>query len=298
MESHPARHAAAHRRLLIQAKVHAGGGAQETVDPLHAVAFSVFSGERFLTLQQVRMAADPRQFGGDSRGRQNKINGSSRDRARGHSRPSRCFRVLRERDAAFLLDGLQAHRPVRSATGEKNAYGRGLPRTCQGGKEFVDGMVGNRGALPRNQLQSAARDDHAVIGRNHVYAVPLNHQAVGYLEDRQSGRFREKLRQSARVLGGQMLNHHDGHPRPRGHGLQKLCQGLQPSGRRAHADNRKGSTPRRFAGGDGTFRFEARVAAAGSGLLGLRRLLLRRRLLDSHRDLPPSPPVYILAALT
>ncbi len=224
LQRHSPPDAAADGGLLVKAEIHACGGQEKHVDLLQTIAFG-----RLPVLQQVRMAADACQLGGDPHRRQNKVDHAGRDRARRHGRPGRRLRVLREGDPAFRLNRSKPQRPVRSAAGENHTDGGGLLLPRQRGTEFIDGMVRNRSAFPRNQLQSGALDGHALVGWNHVYVVPMQRHAVGYFKDRHGGDFGEKLRQRTLVLGGQMLDHHNGHPSSRGQSFQKPRQGFQPA---------------------------------------------------------------------
>ena len=119
LQRHPSRDAPADSGLLIQAEIDADGGPKDQAD---LVQFAPFG--HFPRLRQVGMAADARQFGGDALGRQNEIDGTSRDRAHRHGGPLSRFRILRESHASGRLDRLQPIRAVRSRAGEDHANGR------------------------------------------------------------------------------------------------------------------------------------------------------------------------------
>ena len=210
------------------------------------LTLSCACGEAAALAGEVRVIADPQQLGGDVFGREREVGPAAVDRAAGHAVVLGGGGLLREGDAAGLLDRLQTERAVRAGPRKDDPDRARALILGQRAEEIVDGEV--RATRPfhgrRHEVQHALQDGQIRVGRNDVDAPRLDRHPVldgRHLRLAPSG---EQRRQQALVLGGEVLDDDDGH-RIQRERLQKGGQRFEAAGRGtdAHDEERLALVP-------------------------------------------------------
>jgi len=129
------------------------------------------------------MTDQAHQLVGDLSGAKYKIHAPCFDRAARHARKARLRGLLRESDAAFVLDGLYPERSVGIAAGENHPdggiapvgrerfeqrIGRHVPRGRARAYGEMKVLLAHReGGIRRNHVDMIALDDHSLFGLRH-----------------------------------------------------------------------------------------------------------------------------------
>ena len=220
VDAHPPRYAAQDRRPLVVAEVAPGVDAHEGQQLAQrrlelgqrqhcrrARLRAVF-GRQLEAIEKARVADQPRRHVGDT---QHPVDEAGGDRRTRHARVLGLGRVLGDRQAAALLDALDADRAVAVGPRENDRRRARSVRVGQGAKEQVDGdaaaaLGGDVGAgeVAVDRLQRLA-------GRDDVDVVRLHAHRSRDLLDRHLRRALQDLRQHAFVLGRQVHHHHEDH---------------------------------------------------------------------------------------
>jgi hypothetical protein len=188
--------------------------------------------------RRVPGAGDLVQLGGDRVGRQREVGPAAVDGAPGHPVELGGRGVLREGDAADLLDRLEPERSVGAGARQHDADGaRGLI-LGQGAEEVVDRQV--RAPAPsirdRHHLQGAVQDGQVGARGDDVHVVRLDAHPVLRGLHRGGGRAFEEAGEKAVLRVGQVLDD-DHRRRVQDQVLEEGRQRLHAPGRRAHADD-------------------------------------------------------------
>lgn len=155
-----------------------------------------------------------------------------------HAVVARRVRLLRHADAAVLLDGPQARRPVGARPREDHAGGVDLLVDGERQEKIVDGPAQTPGLHELREFEDAVLDRQAPPGRDDVDRVARDPLAALALEHRQPGVPVEELRQHALVVGVEVLDDDEGHAGGWPGARQHLAQGLEPARRCADAHHR------------------------------------------------------------
>ena len=222
------------------------------------------------------MPGDPRQFVGDVRRRQHKIDAAGRDRATRH-RIVLSRIVLRERDPTLGLDRLQPQRAVAGRAGQHDADGPLAPVQRQRFKKGIDRPMQSLRPRALCEPQHALPDGEVLVARNNIDMIRLDRLVVCNLMHRQRRGARKDLGQRALMDRIEMLHQHEPHACVLRKMREQLCECLQPSGRCADADYRHDGVCRRLRSQD----LGPRAAARFVGLPG-RPSRLRRRALPTR----------------
>ena len=141
--------------------------------------------------------------------------------------------VLREGDAADLLDGSKSHGAVGGGSREHHADGVMALVGRERRHEQVDRVV--RPCFAGAEAEATLANDHRAAGRDDVYPVRLDLWLVTHLAHRHGGRPGEDLGEHARMPRAQVWDEHDAESGVGGHFLQQGGEGFQPPGRGADA---------------------------------------------------------------
>ena len=193
----------------------------------------------------IRVLRNTGQFPGDILWIENKIDAAGGHRAMRH-RIVFCRVILREGNAPLGFDRFQSQRAVSRGAGKNNTDGPLALVLRQRFEKGIDGMVRSTILRARLQFQNALRDAQLRVGGNDINMIRFYSQVVRNLPHRNRSGLRQKLRQSAFVLGIQMLHEHEAETCVERQMLQQLSEGFQSSCRGADADN--GERPGRMVG--------------------------------------------------
>ena len=239
---HPSLDAALQRRRLVAREVVSRVGAEQ-LDGTREVA----SGD----------AAAPPDARGEQRtlhvaeqrrrallDRQDVVNQRGRDGAVRHPDVSRGRLVLHHHHARDLLDLLEPERAVRSGARQDHADGALLLVSRQRAEEVID-REREAPWRPRHP-ENAIGDVEQRPGRGEVDPTRRDGDSVARLGDRHPGVSGKELRQEAGVSRRAVHDHHERQVVVRRHVVEEPLQGVQASGRRAHADNDRLGNARHF----------------------------------------------------
>ncbi len=154
-----------------------------------------------------------------------------------HAGVGRGLDVLGHRQAAVLLDRLDAQRAFVSGSRQNDAD---CVRTLVLGErveEAVDHGVMSLAHQRHDHPQSAPLDGEGGVGRDDVDPVALDRQRVPGVQHRHRAMAREQLRQHARPAGQKMLDEYERHAVVRRHVLEEGLEGLESARRGANADD-------------------------------------------------------------
>ncbi len=201
---------------------------------------------QFLAIRLVRgHGLDPaaigdqlRQAGGDLAHRQDEIGEARGDNAARHRAVFGFLRVLRDDDAAGLLDRLDSDRAVRSRAGQDDGEIVAPLRGERAEKEV------DRRPLPARFVEFGERQvpvghEQLAVGRDDIDVPRFERGSTGHLGDRHLGAHREDGGQVALMLGVEMNDNHEGGVHPVGQALEELLQRMHAAGRCPDADSRK-----------------------------------------------------------
>ena len=161
--------------------------------------------------------------------------------------------ILRERNAALGLDGLQSQRAVRRGAGQNHPDGPLALVLRQGFKKHIDGALGAAWLRARQKFQPALRNAQIRVGRNDIDMIGLDPQIVRHFAHRHRRRARQKLRERAVMLRIEMLHQHEAQTRIEREVFQQPRERLQSAGGRADADDGNGSCLLVLRAGYGSF---------------------------------------------
>ncbi len=241
-QRHPAAGAAQQRGLAIGREIGAGVLVQQDQDPPKGVLAGLLRRRCCLRLRartQVVVAGQPLQLAGDLFRRQHQVHAPGRDRAARHPVVARGGGVLGEGDAARALDRLAAQRPVRAGAGEHDRHRLAALNVRERAQEEVDRHVTAVGHGAGLESEVAVADHHVLPRWDHVDVVGPQRHALGRLPDGHARLAGQDRGQDALVRGRKVLDEHERHPRIDRHVAQELSEGLQASGRGAHAHDGK-----------------------------------------------------------
>jgi hypothetical protein len=159
-----------------------------------------------------------------------KVDQTRGDGALGHAGMARTGVVgrLSERQAAMLLDRLDAERAVAASAGKHNADGTFGLVVRKGGEERV-----NRGALAtvgdRANAQPPLRDLEDAIGRRHINMIGADELVVFRDQHRHARVARQNFRQHAFPLGGKVGDDDKGHAGFGRHSLEQILKRFHAS---------------------------------------------------------------------
>jgi hypothetical protein len=174
-----------------------------------------------------------------ARRRQFQVDHPGVDGAARHPVEARAARVLRDDQAAGLVDLADAARAVAAGAGQDHRDGAATGVLGQRAQEVIDRQGQPAGRVLVGQQQVAAGQDHVLARRDEVDVVRLDRDAVGHLLDRDAGPPRQQLDHPALEVGGQVLQHDEGHSAGLRHGREQRLERLQAARRRADADDRQ-----------------------------------------------------------
>ncbi len=119
---------------------------------------------------------------------------------------------------AVFLDRLEAEGAVGAGAGEDDADRVPVLVGGQRAEEMVDGRAVAAGLNGWGlHVQDAALDGQSGIGRDHVDVVGLDRRLRRDLLHGHAGVLRQQFGQEARVVGGEVLDEHEGHAAIRRH---------------------------------------------------------------------------------
>ena len=169
----------------------------------------------------VGMLRNAGEFLRDVLRRENEIHAARRHRAARH-RVVFGRIILRERDPALGLDGLQPQRAVGGRAGKNHADGPLALVLRQRFEKEIDRAMRRARLRARLKLQHALRDAQVRVGRNDIDVIGLDPQIVRDLAHRQRRGARQKLRERAFMLRIEMLHQHEPHARIERQMLEQL----------------------------------------------------------------------------
>ncbi len=159
------------------------------------------------------MLAEADELLGELPDRQAIVDDARVDRAPRHPAELGRRRLLGERDAARLLDGLEPLRAVGCRPREDDADRPAPSLGSEGTQEEVDGQVLRlRVVRPWLQREQPASEAKARVRRDDVDVAGLDAHALGGLLHGHLRRLGQSLAQEARVRRVQMLDQHERHP--------------------------------------------------------------------------------------
>jgi hypothetical protein len=220
--------------------------------------------------------------------RHRQVDETGSDGALGHAGMARTGMVgrLRERQAAMLLDGLDAERAVAAGAGEHDADGIFGLVLGKGGKERVD-----RRALAAvddgANAQSPLLDLEDAIGRHHIDVIGLNELVMFGDQHRHTRVAPQYFRQHAFPPGREVGDDDEGHAGIGRHGLEQIFKRFHASSRGADANDWKARihwVPVRGSAGAPLPEPATRAAYAAASQLQASSNLSVRLLIRVHRS--------------
>ena len=190
-------------------------------------------------MARVRMLGDAHELLGDFRGGKHVVHHVFQDGTARHAVVLGRRLILRQGYAAFRLDGLEAERAVRAASGKNDADGPTLEHLGQRSEQVVDGHVlaACRGA--RRERQRAVGQGHVLIGGNQVDVVYFDRHAFGRFLHRECVSLVENLRQMAFVMWFEVHDEKNGQTWPGRQMPEQLGNRLQSPRRAANPHDGK-----------------------------------------------------------
>jgi hypothetical protein len=172
--------------------------------------------------------------------RQHEIHRAGADGVARHVVVFRVLGCLGQRDAAVLLDAADADRAVRTRAREHDGYGVRPAFDGQRAEQEVDGEDAAALVRRHREVEHAVVHRQLPIGRNDVHVVALDGGGGGDLFHRHARHPGQHLGEARLVPRGQMHHHDEGHPGARRHVPKERQQRVEPAGRSADGDDRKG----------------------------------------------------------
>ena len=266
--------------LAIAAKIELRAGTQESEQLVQMVRGLIDRGDDPAPVdvavlhvldERFRHLLDGQDIVGQARG----------DGALGHAGVIGRLGVLNHGHAARGLDRLEPQRPVRPGPAQDDADRFFQLIVGQRAQKEIDRCLPAAALHRPGQAEHAAGDGHVLVGRDDVDAVGLDGHALSGLDDRHGRVPGEQLDHQAFVRGVEVGDEDEGDTAVRGHGGEKLLEGVEPAGRSdqpGHGQFQSASFPRRgilvgrrrrqfvawFRNADRTFRLWERLGPFGS----------------------------------
>lgn len=146
---------------------------------------------------------------------------------------------LREREAAALLDRLDAERAVVVPAGKHDACGQFVPVDGERAEEPVDGPALAVREVLRHEPQATVFEREQGVGAQHVDVIDLDGHAVLHDMHGQRGIAAHDVVQHAFAAARQMRDDDEGEARCVGHAAKEALQRFDAAGRSAHTGDRK-----------------------------------------------------------
>jgi hypothetical protein len=138
--------------------------------------------------------------------------------------------VLDDHQPSGLVDVADPARSVAAASGEDDRHGARTAVLGQGPKEDVDRQRPLLMSVLLAQEQTAAGDDHLVLGRDQIDVLRLDRHPVLHEMDRQLGVPRQELVHHALEVGRQVLNDHERQARSLGQVVEEAFDRFEAAG--------------------------------------------------------------------
>ncbi len=161
---------------------------------------------------------------------------------------------MRDRDAALLLDCLHPSGAIRSRPRQDDAHRAAPIRVGKRGEKGIDDGVHAARTLVPNDAQVAVGERHHGAGRQHVQVVRLHGDPIAGGDDRHARGAAQDFRKPAFLGRIEMLYEHVRQSRVALEIADETGHGLEPTSRRADADNglrRRGCCGLRLRGDGG-----------------------------------------------
>lgn len=235
MNGHATECPAADGSGLVMAEIHTLGRAEHSHDLFECTLMfrQLFHPPR---AADIWVVAQPHQFRGYALRVKRRVDAACHNRAPRHAVIFRRFRVLRQRDAAGLLDGFQPEGAIGGCPREHYTDGFRTLIFRQRAEEIIDRHVRRRG-VARLHVQSPMADGDAAVRRDDVDMIRLYFRAVGrHLNGHGSGP-RQQLREHTGVLRVEVLDKDNRHTGVVRQLVQDVRHRFQASRRGADADD-------------------------------------------------------------
>ncbi len=227
---HPAVQPAQNRGLLVLREIDAGVTAQQQEQPVQGGAVAGQFAFRFL--QMHRAMGDRGQFLGNPARGKNEIHHPRGDGAPRHAIELGGL-VLGEGDSAFRLDALQSQGAVRCRAREHHPHRIEAELVSEGVEESIDRLEALAGRRPRLENQRAVANQHQAVRRDNVNVVRFDSSIVLDLKHGEGRSAGQQPRQSAFVVGIEMLDQDECHARGAGQMAHQVGECFEASGRGA-----------------------------------------------------------------
>jgi hypothetical protein len=152
-------------------------------------------------------------------------------------------RILHQHQPTVLLDGAQPQGAIGAHAREDDADGLLAPVVGQGAEEKVDGPAQAPRGHPFEQMQAVVQDGQVSVGRDDVYTVRLDLQAVPRLGHVHRGGPLQQFGHHAFVVGVEMLDDDEGQAAADGHVAEEVLQGSEATRRGADGDDGESARP-------------------------------------------------------